>query len=163
MRTNFPGSRKTWVLAVLVASGLLLVQAGALPLWVWALVAALVVATQVLAHADRYRDQLFVSEEGLSREHGSRLRKTLTESVRWDELAKVEVLANETGAGRKEMLFLLYGRTGQGVAVPGSVASSHDLVAVLEGRLPGFRKDAVAEAQRSAERRSWTLWERPPP
>ena len=151
------------MLAVLVAGGLLLVQAGALPFWLWAMVAALVGGTQLLAHADRYRDQLVVSDEGIVREHGSRLRKTLTESVRWEELSRVDVLANETGAGRKDLLFLLYGGAGQGVAVPGSVARSHDLAAVLERRLPGFRTEALAEAQASAERRAWTLWQADPP
>ncbi|GAB3651349.1 hypothetical protein [Ramlibacter alkalitolerans] len=154
------------MLAALVASGLLLVQAGALPFWVWAVVAALAIGTRLLAHVDRYRDELFLSEEGVSRQHGSRLRKTSTESVRWDELVKVEVLTNETGAGRKDLLLLLYGTQGSGVAVPGSVAKSHALVPALERRLPGFRTDAFAQAERSTERRSWTLWERagaPPP
>jgi hypothetical protein len=166
MRPNFPGSRKTWMLAALVAGGLVLVQSGALPFWLWALVAVLAVATRLLAHADRYRDELFLSAEGVSRQHGSKLRKILVESVRWDELVKVEVRANETGADRKEMLFLLYGTEGKGVAVPGSVAARFGLVPALEQRLAGLRRDALAEAERSAERRAWTLWERdgePPP
>lgn len=158
---RFPASEstKTWLLVVLVAGGLLLVQAGALPFWLWALVAALALASRLLARADRYRDELSVSEEGVSRQHGSRLRRTSTETVRWDDLVKVEVLANETGPGRKDLLFLLYGGTGQGVAVPGPVAQRHELAVVLERRLPGFRREALAEAQASAERRSWILWE----
>lgn len=162
MRPRFPGSRKTWMLAALVAGGLLLVQAGALPFWLWALVAALALASQLLALADRYRDELTLTEDGIAREHGSKLRKTLTEWVRWDALVKVEVLANETGPGRKELLFLLYGDRGEGVAVAGDVARRHDLANVLARKLPGFRADAIAEAEKATERRSWTLWEKAP-
>ena len=148
------------MLAALVASGLFLVQRGALPFWIWAVVAAVAVGMRLLGHVDRYQDELLVSEEGVSRRHGSKLRRTSVESVRWDDLVKVDALANETGAGRKELLFLLYGSTGNGVAVPDGVAAAHQLVPILERRLPGFRSDALAEARSSAERRSWTLWER---
>jgi hypothetical protein len=72
------------------------------------------------------------------------------------------VLSNETGPRRRDHLFLLYGASGHGVAVPGSVAAAHDFLGALEGRLPGFRAEAVAEARASNERRSWTLWERDP-
>jgi hypothetical protein len=138
------------------------VQSGALPFWLWALVAALALASQLLARADRYRDELFITEDGISRQHGSKLRKTSTESVRWDELVKVEVLANEAGADRKDLLFLLYGPAEQGVAVPGDVARSHDLMGVLARKLPGLRTEALAQAQQSTERKSWTLWEKAP-
>ena len=163
MRPNFPGSRKTWMLAVLVASGLLLVQAGALPFWIWAAVALLAVGSRLLANADRYQDEVSVSDEGVSRRHGSRMRKILTESVRWDELEKVEVRANETGEGRKELLFLLYGAAGNGVAVPGSIAKAQRFAAALQARLAGFDTEALAQAEASTERRTWTLWEKGAP
>jgi hypothetical protein len=153
-------TRKRWYLVFLLAIGLLLVYNGALSFWLWFAVAAAALVLQVLAGADRYTDQLFLTDEGVARQHGSRLRKTSYESVRWDQLVKVEVLSNETGPGRKDHLFLLYGSGGQGVAVPGSVAGQHDLVGALERRLPGFRKEAVAQAQAATERKSWTLWER---
>jgi hypothetical protein len=152
--------RKSWFLAALLASGLLLVRAGALPLWLWALLTALAVATRLLPRIDPYRDELLVSDEGLTRQHGSKLRKTSIESVRWDALSEVEVLANETGPDRKDLLFLLRGSDGQGVAVPGPVAQGHGLVAVLERRLAGFRRDLLQQAEVSTERRSWTLWQR---
>lgn len=160
--TRSPSSetRKSWTLVALLAAGLLLVWKGALPFWVWMGVATLALVARILARADRYTDQLFLTDEGVSRQHGSKLRKTSVESVRWDDLVKVDVLANETGPGRKDHLFLLYGSSGAGVAVPGAVAKSHDLPGVLERRLPGFRTEAVAQAEAATERQSWTLWER---
>jgi hypothetical protein len=136
------------------------VQQGALPFWVWFAVAAFALVLRLLARADRYTDDLILTDEEVSRQHGSKLRKTSIESLRWDELVKVEILANETGIGRKDHLFLLFGKAGNGVAVPGKVAKRHDFAEVLERKLPGFRKEAVAEAEASTERKSWTLWER---
>jgi hypothetical protein len=150
------------MLVALLAAGLFLVQRGVLPFWLWMLVTAMALVSRLLARADRYRDELVVTEEGVSRQHGSKLRKTSIESVRWDELVKVDLLSNETGPGGKDHLFLLYGGSGSGsgVAVPGSVAARHELAAVLERKLPGLRKEAIAQAQASTERKSWTLWER---
>src|SRR5262249_29837274 len=113
---------KSWWLVLILGSGLLLVYEGALPWWAWALLTALAIATRVISNLDPYRDELLVSDQGLSRQHGSRLRKTSVESVRWDELIRVEVLANESGPQRKDLLFLLYGNEGNGIAIPGPVA-----------------------------------------
>jgi hypothetical protein len=152
--------RTTWFFVALLAGGLLLVKVGALPLWLWAALTALAVIGRLLPRLDPYRDELRVTAEGLSRQHGSRLRKTAVETVRWDDLTRVEVLSNETGPDRKDLLFLLYGGGHNGVAVPGSVARAHQLVSLLDARLEGFRKEALAEAEASTGRESWTLWEK---
>ena len=98
----------------------------------------------------------------MRREHGSRLRKKVVESVRWDELDSVEVRARETGPQRDQMLFLLYGRTGNGVAVPGPLAQQHNLADALARRLPGLRQDLLAQATAAREPGAYTLWEAAP-
>ena len=88
------------------------------------------------------------------------MRRQLTEMVRWDELARVELLARETGPDKQEPLFLLHGKGAAGVAVPGPLAQRHDLVGLLRQRLPGFRDDLLGQALASPESRTFTLWEK---
>jgi hypothetical protein len=153
---------KSLFLLAFLVGGLLLVRTGALPFWLWLVTAALVTLTRVLPRIDAYRDELQVGEDGVRREHGSRLRKTVVESVRWDELGSVEVRARETGPQREQMLFLLYGRAGNGVAVPGPLAQQHALAETLARRLPGWRQDLLAQATSATEPAAYTLWQAAP-
>jgi hypothetical protein len=154
---------RTVLLVAFLAAGLLLVRSGALSLWIYLLLTAVVIATRVIARMDAYQEDLLFTDEGLTRQHGSKLRKVLNESVRWDEVQRVEVLTHETGPGRKDMLFLLHGRGDAGVAVPGPVAQRHGLLAELRRRFPGLQEDRWAQAQAATGRAAFLLWERAAP
>jgi hypothetical protein len=153
-------SLKTLLLVAFLAGGLLLVRAGALPAWVWVLLTLVTMAMRLLARLDAYRDELFVTDAGITRRHGSRVRKTAEEAVRWDELEKVEVLTQEAGPDGADLLFLLHGRGTNGVAVSGALAQQHGLPALLQQRLPGFREDQLAQAQAATGKAAFLLWER---
>jgi hypothetical protein len=151
---------RTVLLVAFLAAGLLLVRSGALSLWIYLLLTAVVIATRVIARMDAYQEDLLFTDEGLTRQHGSKLRKVLNESVRWDEVRRIEVLTHETGPGRKDLLFLLYGTGEAGVAVPGPVAERHGLLAELRRRFPGLQEDQWSQAQAASGRASFLLWER---
>lgn len=151
---------KTLLLVAFLGGGLLLVRAGGLPFWLWCVLAAVTVFMRVVTRMDAHADALVVDAEGVTRTHGSKMRRQLTEAVRWGELAKVEVLARETGPGKQQPLFLLHGAGTNGVAVPGPLAQQHDLPGTLRQRLPGFRDDLLAQALAATETGTFTLWEK---
>jgi hypothetical protein len=151
---------KTIALIAFLAGGLLLVRAGALPLWLWCLLAVLVIVMRMVTRLDAPVDTLEISAEHITRTLSSKMRRPVTEAVRWDELSKVDVLARETGPDKQEPLFLLYGASGAGVAVPGPLARQHDLGGLLRQRLPGFDEGLLAQALAATERGRYTLWQK---
>jgi hypothetical protein len=151
------------LLVAFLAAGLLLVRSGALSAWIWMLMTVVVIATRVIARMDAYQDELSFTDEGITRQHGSKLRKVQTESVRWDQLRRVEVLTHEIGPARKDLLFLLFGTGDAGVAVPGPVAERHGLMAQLQRRFPGLQEDQWTQAQAATGRATFLLWERAAP
>jgi hypothetical protein len=159
MRLPARQSLKNLMLLAFLGGGLLLVRIGALPFWGWCALTGVTLLARLLTHLDRYQDELLLSDQGLTRQHGSRMRQNLVESLRWEELSKVEVLARETGPAGQDLLFLLHGSGSNGVAVPGPLAQQHDLPALLERRLPGFRTDLLRTAAAATERASFTLWQ----
>ena len=159
MQRSTRESLKTLLLVAFLAGGLLLVRAGALPAWVWVLLTLVTIAMRLLARMDAYQDELLVTDTGITRRHGSRVRKTSEESVRWDELEKVEVLTHETGPASADLLFLLHGRGTNGVAVSGALAHKHGLPELLQQRLPGFRTEQLAQAQAATGKAAFLLWE----
>lgn len=154
---------KSLLLFAFLAGGALLVRAHVLPMIVWLGLVVVVIITRLLPRIDRHEEVLRVTDEGVTREHGSRLRKKIVEKVRWDELLAVEVRARETGPQRDQMLFLLFGREGTGVAVPGPLAQQHGLAETMAQRLPGWRQDLLAQALTATEPATFTLWEEPQP
>jgi hypothetical protein len=151
---------KTLALVAFLAGGLVLVRIGALPLWLWGVLTVLTVFLRYAARMDAYTDELEVGDAGVTRRHGSRMRKQLVEAVRWDELTKVEVLARETGAHKQEPLFLLHGIGTNGVAVPGALAQQHDLAGILQRRLPGLHAERLAQALAASESGAFVVWEK---
>jgi hypothetical protein len=144
-----------------LAAGLLLVRSGALPVWMFAVAVVLVAGMRVLSRLDAYQDDLSLSDDGITRVHGSRMRKMTEEKVRWAELERVELLTREVGPEKQDMVFVLYGTGTSGVAIAGPVADRHGLPALLAARLPGFRQDRVDEARAATQQASFVLWERP--
>lgn len=151
---------KSLLLVAFLVAGLLLVVAGALPLWVWFVLTAVTVFMRLLAGLDTPVEELTLTGEGLTRRLASPLRQHTVETVRWDALVRVEVRTRETGPQRRDPLFLLFGSDGGGVAVPGPLAERHGLVALLRQRLPGWREQALADALATAQRSTFTLWEK---
>lgn len=145
---------------VFLAGGLWLVYAGGLPFWSWGVLTLVVVGMRFLAQIDPFSEKLTVSDEGVTREHGSRAHKALEETVRWAELSRVDVLTHETGPRRRDMLFLLFGSQGEGVAVAASLAEQHGLLAQLQQRLPGFSEEQLAQARAAKAKARFTLWEK---
>ena len=158
--TRMPQRFRTIALAVFLAGGLLLVQAGVLPLWAWGLLTAVALAMRVITRMDQYAEALSVTGEGIVRTHGSRMRKPMQESVRWDELTRVEAISCETGPQEQDLLFLLYGSGANGVAVGAALAQQHGLIEQLRTRLSGFADDRLAQAQAAQERQIFLLWPR---
>jgi hypothetical protein len=154
---------KTIALIAFLAGGLFLVRIGVLPLWAWSLLTLAVIAMRVIARMDRYVEELSVTDHDVVRTHGSRMRKQMQESVGWDELSRVEAISREAGPEKKEVLFLLHGADGNGVAARDALAQQHDLVAHLRRRLPGFDDDQLAQALAAGERHTFVLWERAEP
>jgi hypothetical protein len=150
---------KVALLIAFLAAGLLLVKADGLPFWGWCLLAGITLAMLYLPGFNPYLDELVVSEEGVIRRFGPKLRKKTVEKVDWHQLSKVEVVTNELGPFQEDMVFLLHGAGGAGIAVPGGLAAKHGLVAVLQQRLNGFRNKELIEAAGSVSPATFTLWE----
>lgn len=151
---------KNLYLVFFLGVGLLLVRAGALPFWVWGLVSVIAVAMRVVAAMDVPQEELAVSDIGVTRRHGSRVRRQETESVRWNELTRVEAISRETGPQQQDVLLLLHGQGGAGVAVAAPLADRQGLTAQLQARLPGFDVQQLEQARAASERAMFTLWER---
>lgn len=103
---------------------------------------------------DRDVDAVTVDDEGVRRV----LADGRTEAVRWDELASVELLTTDDGPLADDVFWLLLSDDG-GCAVPGSSASSGDLLARLQC-LPGFDNEAVIRAMGSTQQARFQLWHR---
>lgn len=151
---------KTIALIAFLAGGLFLVRAGVLPLWAWVLLTLAVIFMRVIGRMDQYAEELSVTEQGVVRTHGSRMRRQMKESVLWDELTRVEAISQEAGPEKKDVLLLLHGAGHNGVAVRAALARQHDLAGQLRRRLPGFQDDQLAQALAASERQTFVLWKR---
>jgi len=151
---------KNLYLVFFLGIGLLLVRAGALPLWLWGVIAVWCVGMRVVAAMDVPQEEVSVTDIGITRRHGSRVRRIEVESVRWDEITRVEALSRETGVQQQDVLLLLHGRDGNGVAVAGALAQQHGLIALMQARLPGFDVQKLEEAQAATEKQRFVVWER---
>jgi len=151
---------KNLYLLVFLGIGLMLVHAGAMPLWLWLVVTVFAVGMRVLAGLDVHQEVLSVTDVAVTRQHGSRVRRVETESVRWNDLTRVEALSRETGPNQQDVLFLLHGRGGNGVAIASALADQHGLPAQLQAHLPGFDVQQLEAARAATERARFVLWER---
>lgn len=149
---------KNLYLVFFLGIGLLLVRAGALPAWLWFVITVFAVAMRVLAALDVPQEELAVSDVAITRRHGSRVRRQQVESVRWNELTRVEALSRELGP-QQDLLFLLHGRDGNGVAVPAALADPQGLTTQLQARLPGFDVQQLQQARAAGGRERFVLWQ----
>jgi len=81
-----------------------------------------------------------VSDDGVScsRPDGT------NESVKWDDLRKVEILTTDEGPYAPDVFWVLCGSTG-GCVVPWGATGEKELMDRLQA-LPGFRSDAIVNA-----------------
>jgi hypothetical protein len=127
---------------------------GGMPWWAGAFWIVCFLALLV-AGSRRLVDEVELTDLGVTRRFGAWLGRKREERVLWDELARVEILTTD----RQGFFFLLEGRDGAGVAVSNELAGKHELVAVLQRRLPGFDGKAIIEASRSTTRRRFLVWQ----
>ena len=80
--------------------------------------------------------------------------------MRWNDLTRVEALSREAGPNQQDVLFLLHGRDGNGVAIAAALADQHGLPAQLQAHLPGFDVQQLEAARAATERARFVLWER---
>lgn len=83
------------------------------------------------------------------------------ESIRWDELVKVELLTTDAGPAADDVFWVLHGADGKGCVLPSDAGGPGALLERLQ-RLPGFDHAAVIQAMSSAADARFPVWERPP-
>ena len=113
----------------------------------------------LLPGAKRLIDEVEITDLGVTRRFGPWLGKKREERVLWSELTRVEILTTDEGPFTEDFFFLLEGRDGAGVAVSNGLAAKHDLVAILQRRLPGLDGKALIEASGSTTRRRFLVWQ----
>lgn len=151
---------KNLYLVFFLGIGLLLVRAGALPFWLWTVITLFAIAMRVIAAMDVQQEELMVTDSGITRRYGSRVRRQEVESVRWADITRVEAISREIGPQQQDVLLLLHGEGGAGVAVAVPLADRHGLTAQLQARLPGFAVEQLDAARAATERANFLLWER---
>jgi predicted metal-dependent HD superfamily phosphohydrolase len=152
-------------LFVLIAAwSLFYAHVGGMPWWLAGLLTSVLFplgAFYLAVPPPYYVDELQITAEGVTRHFGSKLRAKKEERVSWDELTKVEIQTTDSGPFAEDFYFLLHGDNGKGVAVSNGVAVKHQLLKVLQERLPGLDNGAVIAASGSTDNRSFLIWERP--
>lgn len=112
------------------------------------------------ANARRWKKKegtLTVDEWGVTRVAGD-----LREAIAWDDLAWVRIYTTSDGPGSEDLFFALGDAGGRGCLVPNGLASSSDLLAALQKRLPNFDNAAVIQAMGSTSPAVFPLWTRAP-
>ena len=105
----------------------------------------------------RLLDEVEITDLGVTRRFGPWLGRKREERVLWEELTRVEILTTD----KQDFFFLLEGRDAAGVAVSNELAVKHELVAILQWRLPGLDSRAIIEASGSTARRRFLVWQTP--
>jgi hypothetical protein len=107
-----------------------------------------------------YVDELEINDLGVARRFGPWLRKKKEESVRWQDMTKVEILTTDAGPSSEDLFFILHGADGKGVAISNDLAVKHGLVATLQNRLPGLDNKAIIDASLCIEVRRFLVWQK---
>jgi hypothetical protein len=81
-----------------------------------------------------------------------------TESVKWDDLQRVEILTTDEGPFLPDVFWVLYGSTG-GCVVPWGATGERELIERLQA-LAGFHNDAIVNAACLTTNNRLLCWER---
>jgi hypothetical protein len=122
--------------------------------------AALVLGSDVPS----YIDAIEVSSEGVRRTRGPRLWVKKVEAISWDDLSKVEIMAD--GANPESMSFLLDSSSRTPLAVSDVHSETEGLLFEMQRRLPRFDERQVERAYdicRRAKDGRVLVWQRPAP
>jgi hypothetical protein len=80
------------------------------------------------------------------------------EAVAWADLAEVLILTTDEGPFAEDVFFALRAADGSGVLVGQGLATEHDLLEILQARLPGLDNEAIIAAMGSTENAQFRLW-----
>jgi len=83
-----------------------------------------------------------------------------TEQVRWDDLARVEVMTTNEGPWACDVYFVLHG-TSSGCLIPQGATGDQKLVERLL-ELPGFDEKLFVDAMGCTSNRTFDVWKRSP-
>ncbi len=102
------------------------------------------------------RESLVIDDTGVRRDTGK-----IKEAVRWDELAEVWIITTDDGPFSEDVFFALCDTKGNGVLVAQGLASVHDLLRVLQDRLPTLDNEQIIRAMVCAENARFLIWQAP--
>jgi hypothetical protein len=81
-----------------------------------------------------------------------------TESVKWNDLERVEILTTDEGPFAPDIFWVLYGSS-DGCVIPWGATGETELLNLLQA-LPGFRYDVLVDAASLATNNQLLCWER---
>ena len=84
----------------------------------------------------------------------------IVETVRWDELERINVLTNSDGPFAPDCFWLLIGPGTTGCCIPQGATGDVKLLARMQ-ELPGLNNQAFMEAMGSTQEAIFTCWQRP--
>ena len=82
-----------------------------------------------------------------------------TDAVLWNELTKIDVLTTDDGPAVCDVIFMLYGTNGNGVAIPQDRPESKVVVDKILN-LPGFDYECFINAMGSADNQLFHVWKK---
>ncbi len=83
----------------------------------------------------------------------------LVETVRWDDLERIDILTNSDGPFAPDCFWLLIGPGITGCCVPQGATGDAELLARMQ-ELPGFDNRGFMEAMGSHQEAIFTCWEK---
>jgi len=98
---------------------------------------------------------LFIDEIGVRRIIGDK-----TEAVRWDEITEALIFTTSEGPFAEDVFFALRGQGQNGVLIPQGLATRHDLLRVLQARLPGLDNAEIIRAMGCTDDARFVIWPR---
>jgi hypothetical protein len=129
-------------------------------LWLAAAFASFVVAMEFLRRTRRMNDstpKVTIDDRGVVRT----MSDGKVESVRWDQLAEVQIVTTDQGPFTDDVFWLLIGEDGEGCAVPSEAPAAKELLERLQ-ELSGFDNEAVIKAMGSTSNARFHVWKRGP-
>lgn len=84
----------------------------------------------------------------------------IVETVRWDDLERIDILTNSDGPFAPDCFWLLMGPGTTGCCIPQGATGDVELLARMQ-ELPGFNNQVFMEAMGSHQEAIFTCWQRP--
>jgi hypothetical protein len=84
----------------------------------------------------------------------------MVETVRWDDLERIDILTNSDGPFAPDCFWLLIGPETTGCCIPQGATGDVELLTRMQ-QLPGFNNQVFMEALGSHQEAIFTCWQRP--